>query len=113
MLSSVNDAFGHAGGDLLIQKTAEFLESVFRQSDIIARSGGDEFCVLLPRTGAKTARSIVNRIKSLSGALEPGPEQISISVGYAVKTDAREDIHAVMRQADASMYQDKELYRHC
>ena len=112
-LKSVNDAFGHAGGDLLIQKTAEFLESIFRQSDIIARSGGDEFCVLLPQTGARTARSIVDRIKSLSSTYEPGPEQISISVGYAVKTDAREDIHAVMRQADASMYQDKELYRHC
>lgn len=110
-LKGVNDSFGHASGDLLIQKTAEFLESIFRQSDIIARTGGDEFCVLLPRTREETASGIVDRIKNLSKTYDSGSDQISVSVGYAVKTKSGEDIIDVMRKADANMYKDKELSR--
>jgi diguanylate cyclase (GGDEF)-like protein len=56
-LKLTNDAFGHAEGDKLLQKVASILKSCCREEDIVARWGGDEFLILLPKTPAKVARS--------------------------------------------------------
>lgn len=110
-LKGINDTYGHASGDLLLQKTAEFLESIFRQNDIIARIGGDEFCILLPQTNEAAAKKIIDRIKHVPNDYDSAPEQISISVGFAVKTDPKENIDAVIRKADVNMFKDKGLCR--
>lgn len=62
-LKLANDVFGHEEGDKLLKKAAEILKESCRKEDIIARWGGDEFLILLPRTSARTAEAIAQRIK--------------------------------------------------
>ena len=61
-LKLTNDAFGHKAGDMLLKKVANILKRECRSEDIIARIGGDEFILLLPKTDAKNADKIMNRI---------------------------------------------------
>src|SRR5207344_1534667 len=58
----VNDTLGHHVGDMLLQQIGARLQSELRQSDTIARMGGDEFAVLLPRTDGETARDVARRL---------------------------------------------------
>ncbi len=62
-LKRTNDSIGHAGGDDLLRQAANILKSSFRDEDLVARIGGDEFGVLLPNTDVVTADIAVNRIR--------------------------------------------------
>lgn len=107
-LKATNDQFGHNEGDKLIKLTADFLRSSLRQEDIIARFGGDEFCVLLPNTSAAVADSIKQRLlKSMAGH-NTGKCTLSLSIGYAVKEDEAECIDSTLTRADRNMYKHKE-----
>lgn len=108
-LKLMNDVFGHAAGDMLIQKTAEVLKKVSRDMDIAARVGGDEFILFLPQTDAAETINIMDRIK-----LEMSREKVfdikcSIAIGFDAKTKASQNIEAVMGNAEREMYKDKLL----
>ena len=77
-LKLMNDAFGHEVGDQSLKKIAEALKRVCRQDEIIARIGGDEFVILLPKTKKQDADEIVRRIH-LSVSMEK-VENILLSV---------------------------------
>ncbi len=109
-LKAINDKYGHPVGDRYIKMTADYLKGIFRNEDIIARTGGDEFCILLPKTEQKTAEAILERIKNELEPHDPSPERLSISIGFAIKTDEDIDIDEVYRKADENMYKDKRLY---
>jgi len=64
-LKLTNDAFGHAMGDSLLQKSAEALKAVCRSDDVVCRYGGDEFIVLLPGTSGAEAEQIAKRFQGL------------------------------------------------
>lgn len=64
-LKLTNDAFGHSVGDRLLKKVAEAIKSACRADDIVARWGGDEFIILLPKTKKEEAKTIVERIKNI------------------------------------------------
>ena len=106
-LKITNDAFGHRMGDRLLVKTADVLRSVCRSEDIIARWGGDEFVVLLPKTDKKTAVEVVERIKHASQNEKIDSIIISISVGFAVKMDPEELTQEVFKDAENMMYSNK------
>ncbi len=110
-LKAINDTYGHPVGDRQIRKIADFLKSIFRADDIIARTGGDEFCVLLPKTSQITAESIVKRIKHDLDPYGSRPGKISVAIGYAIKTADEMEIEEIYRQADENMYQDKKYHR--
>lgn len=103
----VNDTLGHQYGDLLLQQVASRLRSVSRESDTIARMGGDEFSVLLPATGGAGSEVFAKKIMK---ALEAGfdlngtPIEIGASIGVALFPDHGSDYEALMRRADAAMY---------
>ncbi|MDD4844061.1 MAG: diguanylate cyclase [Anaerotignum sp.] len=108
-LKLMNDVFGHAAGDMLIQKTAEVLNKVCQNEDIIARVGGDEFIVLLPKTGAAQTIRIMEQIKSEMSNEKVFDIKCSIAIGFDAKIDASQNIEAVMGNAEREMYKDKLL----
>lgn len=110
-LKLTNDVFGHAAGDLLLQRVAEVLRRVGRPEDIISRTGGDEFVVLLPRTKLDAARDIAARIKDEFSQEQMSAIRADISLGYGTKERAKEDIRAVLEAAEKKMYLDKAMRR--
>jgi two-component system cell cycle response regulator len=111
-LKRVNDAHGHAEGSRMIQDTATVLTKTLRTSDVLARVGGDEFCVLLTGDDAENAeRVLVRLVEAVAGhnARAMRPYELSLSVG-AAPYDPEEpcSIEELMERADALMYEEKE-----
>lgn len=110
-LKLTNDVFGHNYGDQLLVNIADVLRSSCRANDTIARWGGDEFVLLLPKTGEEEAKKIAGRIKSeFSRKLVKGLKG-SISIGVACKTTDEEPITDVLERAEERMYSEKTLER--
>ena len=77
-LKGINDAHGHAQGDLALQEVSAILKETFREVDIMARLGGDEFVVLAVDALQESAETITNRIHGGPGAAQPaGPAALS------------------------------------
>lgn len=110
-LKLTNDIFGHAFGDLLLQKVAEIMRSVCRSDDIIARRGGDEYIVLLPKTGPEDIKIIANRIKKHVSEQKIRSIRCGISLGYDTKISKHESIDQTLRNAESNMYLSKTLER--
>jgi len=103
-LKLINDSFGHAMGDELLKKVAEVIKMGCRTEDIIARLGGDEFVIILPKTAAFETEQIIERIKDLSLREKVGNIDISISFGYATKSNKEENIQEIFTHAEDLMY---------
>ncbi len=104
----VNDVFGHAHGDVLLRRVALRLSSVLREYDLVARTGGDEFVVLLPEIDAP---EVANHVaEKLIGAAADNIEdtgrsvRIRASVGIALFPADGQDFDSLMAKADAAMY---------
>lgn len=107
----VNDTYGHAAGDRLLQLVARRLRAGLRESDTLARIGGDEFVVLLPRCDSLQQASKVaeNILVQLNLPFEDGAlvHRISGSLGVALFPDDAMDAEALLRAADLAMYDAK------
>jgi diguanylate cyclase (GGDEF)-like protein len=108
-LKIVNDAFGHENGDQLLKQTAKILKKCCRYGDIIARWGGDEYIILLPRTDSEQVAKIIERIKNRCNNSKDTKIPISISFGFATKYRASEKINIVLKNAEDRMYKQKLL----
>ncbi len=110
-LKLVNDAFGHDEGDYLLTEVAHILRNCLREQDVIARIGGDEFLVLLPKTDADTAAQMIRQINKACAAHGPRPGKemfdVSISLGYAAKVRADEPLDIIIKTAERFMYRRK------
>jgi len=106
-LKFVNDAFGHDKGDELLQKAASAIRRACRADDIVARWGGDEFVILLPKTEPEEAEEIVKRIKEQYLNLYVNAIHVSISFGWDTKSKTDEDILKVLKTAEDYMYKHK------
>jgi len=107
----VNDTYGHAVGDRLLQLVARRLRAGLREADTLARIGGDEFVVLLPRCDdlADAVKVADNILFQLNQPFEDGElvHRISGSLGIALFPDDGMDAEALLRSADLAMYDAK------
>lgn len=106
-LKLINDAFGHQAGDELLIKSSEALRAVFRKSDLIARVGGDEFVVLLPKTDELVALELVKRIEKSLDKTSVRGIPITLSFGVATKEESSTLLEDIYRKAENNMYQSK------
>jgi diguanylate cyclase (GGDEF)-like protein len=105
---AVNDTMGHFEGDLVLARVGRLLEQKSRQSNVVARYGGDEFIVLMPETGAEQAQVLAERLRQWL-ATDPmlSEHQITGSFGVASFPTHGFSIEDVIRVADAGMYVSK------
>jgi diguanylate cyclase (GGDEF)-like protein/PAS domain S-box-containing protein len=103
---AVNDNFGHRAGDDVLRSVADVLRNRLRESDVVARVGGDEFAVLLPRAGGEEAERVREALEAAIPREVPAPggHRIEASVGFAPFIEGVQSIDDVMTAADASMY---------
>ena len=106
-LKYVNDTYGHSSGDLLLKEISNILKDNFRDEDTIARTGGDEFYIILPGTSKEEAGRIVQRIKKKCLLQSSERLPMSISFGIAEKKTADVSIKKILREAEKSMYKKK------
>jgi diguanylate cyclase (GGDEF)-like protein/PAS domain S-box-containing protein len=106
-LKLTNDAFGHAMGDRLLRQVAEIVKSCARSEDIVARSGGDEFVILMPQTTELSARRVCDRIRLKCANAESPNVKPSIALGIATRTDQAQSVAGILRQAEDRMYHSK------
>lgn len=100
-LKLVNDGRGHEAGDDLLRATAVTLLDSVRRVDVVARTGGDEFAVLVARTDHDAMETLARRI---DGAFDRAG--VAASSGWAVR-DVQSTLHDTIRSADAAMYERK------
>jgi len=112
---TVNDRFGHAVGDRVLVRVGELLREQVRSDDVVARTGGEEFVLLMPRTGHVEALACCERVRAALRA-EPWDElagarlRITASLGVVTAPDAT-DLGTLERDADARLYAAKRAGR--
>lgn len=106
-LKLINDAFGHYNGDTLLKAAADVMRKVCRADDLIARWGGDEFVIVLPKTDRPAARQVLERIREKCSAIDVEMIKLSISLGLATKEDYKDDIFRTLLAAETDMYRCK------
>ena len=106
-LKLVNDAFGHQEGDKLLIRISQMLQTFSRKRDIVARWGGDEFAIVLPKTPERVAMGICERIKKVCQETDKTRIPPSIALGVATKEGLAQDIEEVLGEAEDRMYRNK------
>lgn len=110
-LKTFNDTYGHETGDQLLRLVAKCIRDALRQSDVLARYGGDEFVALLPETSRSGALDTVARMRSAVAAtpLNLGDRSLvaSLSIGVATYPDDGRSLDTLLVVADRAMYVEK------
>ncbi|GKQ48049.1 diguanylate cyclase [Pseudomonas syringae] len=103
----INDTYGHLMGDTVLQNISEALIENLRDSDLIGRCGGDEFCVILPGTSLLQAREILERMRLAIDELTYSLHRdlkASLSVGIAAYSPELPDASSWLHEADKALY---------
>jgi diguanylate cyclase (GGDEF)-like protein len=109
---SYNDTFGHPAGDEVLQAVSGVLVHVARESDLVARIGGEEFAMVLSETGAAGAHALAERIRASVAALKL-QRAVTISVGVASLSPATPTATALLKESDTALYAAKRAGRDC
>jgi len=108
----VNDTFGHPTGDAVLKGIAAVAQKQARETDIVARYGGEEMALILPETDAAGAHAIAERIRKVVGATshptEQGAIQVTVSIGLATSPCPGDSAEAVLEAADKALYRAKQ-----
>jgi diguanylate cyclase (GGDEF)-like protein len=112
---SINDRFGHAVGDRVLQVFADTASNEIRPSDVIARLGGEEFAAVFYDVGRERALVIAERIRSAfaeaANVVEGCPVRATVSIGMVMSEQSDLEITELLRQADQALYRAKERGR--
>jgi diguanylate cyclase (GGDEF)-like protein len=109
---SINDRFGHAIGDRVLQRFAQVGNGCVRRMDLFGRLGGEEFAALLADTSRERALAVAEQIRSsfADGTIEVEgkPVVATVSIGVVISHDAVLDLSALLAQADHALYRAKD-----
>src|SRR5687768_11355548 len=110
-LKALNDAFGHAAGDAALIHLTEMMVASVRQTDMVARIGGDEFVILLDHadegSACDTAARLADRVAGCEFCFEGKCLPLSIAIGFT-HLQAGDSAIAVLDRADEAMYREKD-----
>jgi diguanylate cyclase (GGDEF)-like protein len=107
---AVNDRFGHQAGDEALRRFAAATAACLRREDLLGRTGGEEFGILLPDTGRDGALRLAERVRAAVAALplsfEGEPLHLTVSIGVGI-ADGQDDWDSLIRAADVALYRAK------
>lgn len=106
-LKLVNDTFGYIEGDKLLKRVAKILKYCARREDIVARWGGDEFFVLLPRSTPGEVEDVVHKIRNICANTKDQKIPLNISIGVSARVDSSQNFREVIKEAEDNMYTNK------
>lgn len=106
-LKLTNDVFGHTEGDKLLVDVAQIITQSIPSQAIAARTGGDEFIILCPKTSLTEANAIIHRIYDTTQNLNRSPVGISISMGAEIKEKHLHSLKYIIKKAEEKMYKNK------
>ncbi|MES2759921.1 MAG: diguanylate cyclase [Pseudomonadota bacterium] len=105
---AINDRYGHPAGDAVLCQLAVALRATFRDVDVVARVGGEEFAVLLPSTDLAGAEAVANRLRTLVEAspvvVDGESIRYTVSAGVAAVDDSLTGLDGLMKRADQALY---------
>ena len=108
----VNDTLGHQAGDALLMEVASHLLNTLRGHDVVCRTGGNEFLVVLPDTGAGQAAAAVGRLaRGFASLRVRGASKVGLAIGSASYPRHGADATTLVKVADEAMYEDKRRQR--
>ncbi len=108
----INDTYGHAAGDAVLKDVATRIVSLLRSNDVVARVGGDEFLILLPRVHKKDDIELIMEkiemcISSSPVKFKEWEIRVETSIGYALYLEEMKSPDELLHQADQNMYLNK------
>ena len=115
---NINDTYGHSAGDEVIKAISYLLQTTTRDIDIVTRFGGEEFAILLPKTGIGRAKIVANKIRRAIEDIEVKFEKLTIkctiSIGISKLYHLTDTIiDDIVKRADTALYEAKEAGRNC
>ncbi|OPY59356.1 MAG: Cyclic di-GMP phosphodiesterase response regulator RpfG [Pelotomaculum sp. PtaU1.Bin035] len=112
-LKLVNDTLGHHAGDELLIAASSVLKKCFRGSDIVARIGGDEFAVILPKSNRNVVERACRNIRDVLTKYNASNTEyfLILSIGFAVKEEPCASMAELFKEADYSMYREKQHHK--
>ncbi len=112
----VNDTYGHASGDAVLQALSAACSSILRTADVFARLGGEEFGILLPETGPEEAVQTAERVRKLVQQLKVTADngdsiRFTASLGVAFLREDDQGLESLLQRADRALYAAKDAGR--
>lgn len=101
----INDVYGHVAGDIVLKSTAHIIKSNIREDDVFIRYGGEEFLIIMPKTGRAEAKRIAERVREAVENAENEIQKITISGGLSSYQDNYKD---AIERADLALYRSKQ-----